>query len=147
MKILFVCLGNICRSPLAHGVARDYILKNGLDVEVDSCGTGSWHINQAPCQNSQKVAKMHNIDISDLRARQVTKDDFTYFDKIVALDDSNYYDLLELGCPKEKLSKLGDYGFNSQDVLDPYYFKDFEGFIKVYEMIESCVFNLLKIVK
>ena len=141
-SILFVCLGNICRSPLAEAIAREYIKKNSLDIVVDSAGTGSWHIGEAPCENSIKVAKKHGIDISMLRARQVTKQDFERFELIVALDSSNYADLKAMGAPN--LVKLGEYGYNGEDVPDPYFFNGFEGFEKVFTMIESCVVNLLK---
>ena len=142
-SILFVCLGNICRSPLAHGVASSYVDRNDLDIKVDSCGTSSFHIGETPCNNSQKVAHLHNIDISTLQSRQVTKDDFVDYDFIIALDDNNYDDLLELGCPKNKLSKLGFYGYENKDVLDPYFFNGFEGFEKVYTMIEDCTIQLI----
>ena len=141
-SILFVCLGNICRSPLAEAIAREYIKKNSLDIVVDSAGTGSWHIGEPPCENSIKVAKKHGIDISMLRARQVSKQDFEKFELIVALDDSNYADLQAMGA--KNLVKLGEYGYNGEDVPDPYFFNGFEGFEKVFEMIESCVVNLLK---
>ena len=146
-SILFVCLGNICRSPLAHGVAQNYIEKNNLDLIVDSCGTGSWHIGEAPCLNSIKVAKLHKIDISNQIARQITKDDFNKFDIIIALDDSNISNLLNLGCPKSKLKKLGYYGYNDKDVQDPYFFNGFEGFEKVYDMIQSCTIKLINEIK
>lgn len=72
-SILFVCLGNICRSPLAHGIAQEYINKNQLDILVDSAGTGSWHIGEAPCENSIKIALLNGVDISKQKARQVKK--------------------------------------------------------------------------
>ncbi len=140
-SILFVCLGNICRSPLAEAVAQDYIQQNNLNIKVDSAGTGSWHIGENPCENSIKVAKLHNIDISNYIARQVAKADFKKFDLIIALDDSNINDLLEMGCTN--LSKLGHYGSDDQDVPDPYFFNGFEGFEKVYNMIEKCVITLI----
>ena len=143
-KILFVCLGNICRSPLAEGIARDYILKKGLDIRVDSAGTGSWHIGEPPCEGSQKIAKIKGIDISTHKARQITKKDLVEFELIVALDSKNYADLKAMGA--KNLVKLGDFGFNGEDVPDPYFFNGFEGFEKVYDMIEKCVINLLKTV-
>jgi len=142
-SILFVCLGNICRSPLAEGIARKYINDNNLNIEVDSCGTGGWHVGETPCENSIKVAKLHDLDISDLRARQITKKDFEEFDTIIALDDNNVADLLQLGCPKNKLSKLGFYGYDNEDVPDPYFFNGFEGFKKVYTMVNDSVKNLI----
>ncbi|HEX5329686.1 low molecular weight protein-tyrosine-phosphatase [Sulfuricurvum sp.] len=141
-SILFVCLGNICRSPIAEGVARALIEEGGHGITVDSAGTGSWHVGEAPCKHSVSVARNHDIDISHLRARQVKKADFNTFDVIVALDQSNYRDLEALGC--RNLVKLGDYGYNGADVPDPYFFDGFEGFEHVYTMIESCVKELLK---
>ncbi len=141
--ILFVCLGNICRSPLAEGIARDYVEKKKLDIEVDSCGTSSWHIGEAPCDNSIKIAAINGIDISSLKARQITKTDLGKFEKIIVLDDKNYKDLIDMGCPSNKLSKLGFYGYNNEDVPDPYFFNGFEGFEKVYEMIDICVQKLI----
>ena len=142
-SILFVCLGNICRSPLAHGIAQDYIKKYKLDITVDSCGTSSYHIGEAPCKNSQKVAKLHHIDISYQKARQLTKNDLKQFDYIIALDENNYQDILKKGCNKNKLFKLGFFGYNNQDVPDPYFFDGFDGFEQVFKMIEKCVENLL----
>ena len=142
-KILFVCLGNICRSPLAHGIAQDYITKHNLKIVVDSCGTSNFHSGESPCINSQKIAKLHNIDISHQKSRQLTQDDLKKFDYIIALDHNNYQDILAQGCPKEKLSKLGFYGFNNQDIPDPYYFNGFDGFEKVFLMIQKATINLL----
>jgi protein-tyrosine phosphatase len=88
-SILFVCLGNICRSPLAQGIATHIITQKNLSFEVESAGTGGWHQGEAPCEHSVKVAKLNGIDISHQRARQVTKDDFKKFDFIVGLDESN----------------------------------------------------------
>lgn len=141
-SILFVCLGNICRSPIAEGIARALIEEGGHGISVDSAGTGSWHVGETPCKHSVKVARNHGVDISALRARQVNKADFSAFDLIVALDSSNYLDLKSLGC--QNLVKLGDYGHAGADVPDPYFYKGFEGFEHVYAMIESCVKELLK---
>lgn len=132
-SILFVCLGNICRSPLAEGIARKMFEQRGLHVKLDSAGTGSWHIGEAPCPDSIKVAKLHDIDISSLRARQVCLKDEKKFDFIIAMDENNRKDLLALGI-KNPL-KLGDFGFKGEDVPDPYYYKDFEGFEKIFQMI------------
>jgi len=142
-SILFVCLGNICRSPLAEGIAREYIKNNNLNIDVDSCGTGNWHIGEAPCDNSIKVAEIHNVDISKQRSRQITPEDLKKYEIIIALDSSNYEDLLTMGCPTSKLSRLGSYGHNNEDVPDPYFYNGFEGFEKVFEMIDSCVKELI----
>ena len=141
-SILFVCLGNICRSPLAEGIAKQIAAKEGLGILIDSCGTGSWHIGESPCEDSIRVAKTHGLDISHQRARQITKKDIETFELIIALDDKNLHDLKVMG--GTNVQKLGAYGYNSEDVPDPYFFPGYEGFEKVYAMIESCVTNLLK---
>lgn len=141
-SILFVCLGNICRSPLAEDLAKKEAADRGLDVFIDSCGTGSWHVGEAPCKDSIRIAKSHGLDISQQRARQICLEDFERFSLIVALDTNNYNDLISMGAPH--VVKLGDYGFEGQDVPDPYFFPGYEGFDKVYNMIETSVKNLLK---
>ena len=141
-SLMFVCLGNICRSPLAEGIAKHLSHIHQLHLEVASSGTGDWHIGSAPCPNSIKVASNHNLDISMLKAQQVSVDDFKHYDLIVALDESNKNDLEKLGCTH--VEKLGDYGFHGADVPDPYFFDGFEGFEKVYEMIEHAVIQLLE---
>jgi len=140
-SILFVCLGNICRSPLAEGIAKAYIKEKKFNLIIESAGTGHWHVGEKPCENSIKVAKLNGIDISKQKARQVKKDDFKKFDLIVGLDDSNISNLKNLGC--ENPLKLGDFGYDGKDVLDPYFFDGFEGFDKVFEMIDICVKNLI----
>ena len=139
-RILFVCLGNICRSPLAQAIAEDFALKHHLDLEINSAGTGHWHVGEAPCENSILVAQQRGLNIAHYKAQQVTKKDFSYYDVIVGLDQSNIQNLKALGC-KNPL-KLGDFGFNGEDVPDPYFFDGFEGFDKVFDMIETCVHNL-----
>ena len=140
-SILFVCLGNICRSPLAEGIAKNYIKEKNLNLIIESAGTGHWHIGEKPCENSIKVALLNGVDISNQKARQVKKEDFKNFDLIVGLDDSNIQNLKNLGC-KNPL-KLGNFGFNGECVPDPYFFDGFEGFDKVFEMIDICVRNLI----
>ena len=140
-SIIFVCLGNICRSPLAEGIAKEYIKEKNIDIIIQSAGTGNWHIGDAPCENSIKVALLNGVDISKQKAQQIKKDDLKNFDLVVALDDSNISNLKNLGC-KNPL-KLGDFGFNGECVPDPYFFDGFEGFDKVFEMIDICVRNLI----
>ena len=140
-SILFVCLGNICRSPLAEGIAKNYIKEKNLNLVIESAGTGHWHIGEAPCENSIKVGLLNGVDISKQKAQQVKKSDFKNFDLIVGLDDSNISNLKNLGCKNP--IKLGDYGFNGECVPDPYFFDGFEGFDKVFEMIDICVRNLI----
>jgi len=105
-SVLFVCLGNICRSPLAHGIAENYIKLLELKVTVDSAGTGEWHVGEHPCKHSQTIASENGLDISKQVARQVISEDFKKFDIVVGLDDSNLVDLETLGCPSHKLKNL-----------------------------------------
>jgi len=140
--IIFVCLGNICRSPLAEAIAREKIKQKGLNIVVDSAGTSHWHIGEAPCEGSQKIASLHGIDISHLKARGVTPKDFSAFDLIIALDSSNQKDLYAMGA--KHVTKLRHYDKTNGDVPDPYFFDGFEGFGEVYTIIETCVEELLK---
>lgn len=140
-SIIFVCLGNICRSPLAEGIAKELSKKHNLNLKIQSAGTGAYHIGEPPCDNSIKIARQKGIDISMQRARQVTKEDFSNFDMVIGLDSNNVANLRTMGCKDVKL--LGDFGYEGADVPDPYFFSGFEGFEKVYEQIEVCVKNLL----
>jgi protein-tyrosine phosphatase len=139
-SILFVCLGNICRSPLAEAIAKDLSTKYNLNLTVESAGTGDWHIGEAPCENSQKIAQLKNLDISNYKARQVNIEDFAKFDLIIGLDKSNIENLKKIGCKNPIL--LGDYKSNGECVPDPYFFDGFEGFEKVFEMIEENIEEL-----
>lgn len=95
-SLLFVCLGNICRSPLAEGALRDEAAQRGLELTVESAGTGDWHAGEAPDRRAQATARRHGVDVSGLRARQVTADDFRRFDHVIALDHDNLADLRAL---------------------------------------------------
>jgi protein-tyrosine phosphatase len=124
-SVLFVCLGNICRSPLAEAAFRQEADRAGLAIEVDSAGTGHWHAGEAPDRRAQATAKRHGADIAGYRARQVTAEDFHRFSHIVALDTENFAALKRL-MPKNgtaQLSLLLDYvpGREGQGVADPYY--------------------------
>ncbi len=141
-SVIFVCLGNICRSPLAEGVARRLADERGLEIEIDSAGTGDWHIGEAPCEHSITVAQKNGIDISMQRSRQINRSDFARFDLIIALDSKNYNDLKRLGA--ETLFKLGEFGYEGEDVPDPYFFPGYEGFDKVFKMVEDCVTELFE---
>lgn len=139
---MFVCLGNICRSPIAQGYAEKLAKEYSLDLQISSSGTGNWHIGEAPCPNSVKVCQQNNIDISNYQASQFLKKDINSYDLIIALDEKNLQDLKSIGV--KNVVKLGNYGYDAQDVPDPYFFNGFEGFDKVFTMIEECVTNLLK---
>lgn len=130
-SLLFVCLGNICRSPLAEGALRAEAARRGLELTVDSAGTGGWHAGEAPDRRAQATARRHGVDVSGLRARQVTPDDFRRFDHVIALDHKNLADLRALA-PADataRLSLLLDWvpGREGQAVADPW-FGDEAGF-------------------
>lgn len=128
VSVLFVCLGNICRSPLAEAALRREAERLGLDVEVDSAGTGDWHVGAPPDARAVAVAKRSGVDISRLRARQVRPEDFHRFDHIVALDAANLRDLERLRPEgaRASLSLLLDHveGREGEAVADPYYGED-----------------------
>jgi protein-tyrosine phosphatase len=124
-RILFVCLGNICRSPLAEAAFRAEAQRLGLDAEVDSAGTGDWHAGEPPDRRAIAAARRNGVDISQLRARQVVAGDFERFDHIVALDEENLADLAAIrpAGSRARLSLLLDHapGRSGQAVADPYY--------------------------
>ena len=124
-SVLFVCLGNICRSPLAEAALRAAARGRGVDVSVDSAGTGGWHVGTAPDPRAQAVALAHGVDISGLRARQVTRADFDRFTHVVAMDRDNLAALRRLrgGAGGAELSLLLDHvpGRAGAEVADPYY--------------------------
>jgi protein-tyrosine phosphatase len=141
-RILFVCLGNICRSPLAHGVAQHIAKTKKLELFIDSAGTSDWHLGESPCEYSIKVADQYNIDISQQQSRPITQEDITLFKHVVAMDKQNRLDLEAFGFTNVHL--LGDFGgFQGEDVPDPYFFDGFEGFEYVYNMISRCVDDFL----
>jgi len=125
VSVLFVCLGNICRSPLAEAAFRAEAARLGLDVEVDSAGTADWHRGKAPDPRSVAVAARNGVDIAHLRGRQVTAEDFRRFDYIVALDAENLRALERMrpADARAALSLLMDHvaGREGQAVADPYY--------------------------
>ncbi len=141
-SILFVCLGNICRSTLAEGIARQKSQVLGLDLKIDSAGTGNWHAGEPPCSDSIKVANLNGIDISGQRARQITPYDFQDFDLVIAMDDKNLLDLQIRGL--KGAVKIGSFGLDGADIPDPYFFSGFEGFPKVFSMIETGVENIFE---
>ncbi len=133
VSVLMVCLGNICRSPLAEAALRHHAEQLGLDVIVDSAGTGDWHVGHPPDRRAQEVARrLGGINISGLRARQVHRDDFRRFDHVIAMDHSNHRTLLGLApqAATAQLSLLLDHlpGQEGEAVADPYYgdIADFE---------------------
>jgi len=124
-SILFICLGNICRSPMAEGAMRALIEASGRKILVDSAGTGSWHTGEPPDRRAQVTARNHGIDISDQRARQVTPEDFRSFTHIVAMDRNNLSELRRIRPTNATagLSLMLDHTTAQAgvDVADPYY--------------------------
>ena len=141
MKILMVCLGNICRSPLAEGILDDKAKKAGLHWKVDSAGTGSYHIGDAPHRLSQKVAMLNGIDISNQKCRQFNKEDMLQFDKIYAMDNDVYHDIKRMSGELWNSSKtdlLMNEVFPGEniDVPDPWYGTE-KNYHEVYTMIDK----------
>jgi protein-tyrosine phosphatase len=135
MKILMVCLGNICRSPLAEGVLRHLSEQVGLGWEIDSAGTGDWHVGHPPDPRSVQVARRNGIDISKLRGRQFSVQDFDDFDRIFVMDLNNYRDVLRKArsdADREKVQLLLEH---QQPVPDPWY--DDALFDPVYNLISD----------
>ena len=137
-KILMVCLGNICRSPLAEGILRAKLPSHFI---IDSAGTGNWHVGHAPDPRSVKIARHKGIDISNLKGRQFSKQDFTNFDIIYVMDNQNYKDVIALASNDNEKSKviliLNEVFPNENvDVPDPYFGLE-NGFEKVYKMLDD----------
>ncbi|MGI4749013.1 MAG: low molecular weight protein-tyrosine-phosphatase [Janthinobacterium lividum] len=134
MKILMVCLGNICRSPLAEGLMKHAVKEAGLDWEIDSAGTGNWHVGEGPDRRSVRVAKTHGIDISKQLCRQFKTADFDAFDLILVMDKHNLANVRGMATNEQDKAKvklfLGD-----KDVPDPY--TDDAQFEPVFELIEG----------
>ena len=143
--ILFICMGNICRSPLAEGVFLHKARERGIhdDFEVDSAGTGGWHAGDPPDHRSIEVAEANGVRLVS-RARQVKKRDFEEFDLLVCMDDENARALAHMGCPPEKIKLLMDYHDDSphDEVPDPYY-GGRDGFELMHELIDHAVERLL----
>lgn len=148
LSVLFVCLGNICRSPTAEVVFRDRVRAAGLDehILIDSAGTGDWHIGRAPDPRTQDAAAGRGYDMSDLRARQVSVADFDKFDVVLAMDDANLADLLAMQPANSSvtLKRFLDYAPHSdvREVPDPYYGGE-DGFAAVLNLVEEGAEGLL----
>lgn len=151
MKILMVCLGNICRSPLAEGILRQKTIENQHTIIIDSAGTIGIHAGEQPDKRMQATALKYGIDLSTLHSRQVTLNDFQEFDRIYAMDESNYSDLQKLAKNEVQKAKvrllLDENPLNSlKNVPDPYYGGQ-EGFEQVYFLLEETINHLINNLK
>ncbi len=150
IRILFVCMGNICRSPTAEGVFRRKIEEAGLAdrVEIDSAGTHAYHVGEPPDPRAREAASRRGIDLSGLRARQAQADDFARFDYVLAMDRDNYHGLMRLAERNRGAARLHLFlefarGIGEQEVPDPYYGGD-QGFEQVLDMIEEASDGLIE---
>lgn len=149
IRVLFVCLGNICRSPMAEAVMRDLVGKRGLsaEVKVDSAATSSWHIDELPHKGTVAKLKEYNISTAGMKGRQLSKTDFEAFDYIIGMDASNVRNIREmLGQPDHpKIFRFLDLTPHQKDVPDPWYTNDFQ---ETYDLVvEGCEALLEKIIK
>lgn len=152
VSVVFICMGNICRSPTAEGVFRYLVQQEGLEssITTDSAGTHAYHIGEQPDRRAQQTARHRGIELSDLRARKAIKNDFHEFDYVLAMDDDNYQ-LLSQICPaglEGKLSLFLEFSkeFSETEVPDPYYGGD-KGFEHVFDLVESASRGLLEDIK
>jgi protein-tyrosine phosphatase len=149
-SVLFVCTGNICRSPSAEGILRKRLQEQGLEVVVDSAGTHGYHVGDAPDQRSIRAAAKRGYDISKLKARRISSEDFERFDFVIALDD-DHMRLMRQVCPPEQQHKLREMMAFAptaahREVPDPYY-GPAEGFELVLDLLEEAIEGLLKELK
>jgi protein-tyrosine phosphatase len=143
-KVLFVCTGNICRSPTAEGVLRHLAKDANVPIHVESAGTHDYHVGNAPDQRSQQHARGRGYDLSTQRARQVRRRDFEEFDLIVAMD-RGHLEILQDNCPEQHQHKLRML-VQGHDVPDPYY-GGAEGFEQVLDMVEAACLGLVSEIK
>jgi len=147
IRVLMVCLGNICRSPTAHGVFQRRIEVAGLEqqLQVDSAGTGNYHIGAKPDERSIAAAALRGYRLDNLRARQVAVADFEHFDYVIAMDRTNLKDL-RLLCPptyQNRLKLFMDYSDSQHDVVPDPYYSGVDGFELVLDLVEEAASNLL----
>ncbi len=148
LKILFVCLGNICRSPIAHGLLKHKAEFKNLDWEIDSAGTSDWHEGELPNEKSIKVMKQHDIDITYQRSRPLRRKDLEHFDIIYVMDSSNYKDVTDMAKSEQEISKVHlimnelNPGMN-QAVPDPWGLSE-KHYEEVYEMLDKATDKVIE---
>jgi protein-tyrosine phosphatase len=149
VRVLFVCMGNICRSPTAHGVFRSLVDNAGLShgIEIDSAGTHAYHVGNSPDRRAVATAANRGIDLTDLEARRVEAEDFELFDYVIAMDQDNFLSLSEI-CPDEHIEKIHlfmDFApqMRTREVPDPYYGGK-AGFERVFDLVDAASEALLE---
>lgn len=152
VNVLFVCMGNICRSPTAHGLFENLVAAQGMQnqIQVDSAGTHGYHIGEAPDGRAQEAALLRNIDLSSQRARQIEKNDFSHFQYVIAMDEANVNGLRRFAdeTDTQKIQLFMNFAsrWDEHEVPDPYYGGD-HGFERVLDMVEDAAEGLLAHIK
>lgn len=151
MNVLFVCLGNICRSPIAEGILKQLYLTHGIDARVESAGFESFHINDSPDPRAMHVCAQHGIDLSQKKARLFREEDFHQFDRIYVMDQKNYQDVIETAINESDAQKVDlllnlTHPGKNLPVPDPYY-KGLDECEKVFELMSNACKKLVETVK
>jgi protein-tyrosine phosphatase len=145
VRVLFVCLGNICRSPMAEAIFKQQVAEAGLAerFEIASVGTGSWHVGEPPHHGTRAILNRYGISVHDKRARQIARQDLQSYDYVLAMDASNLADVQRMGPVRGELRRMLEFapGAAPRDVPDPYYTGDFD---EVYRLIEASSWALLE---
>ena len=151
MKIMMVCLGNICRSPMADGLMRKKVAEHQLDIVIESAGTGGWHVDESPDERMQKTGEENGVPIAHSLGRQFKTSDFDKFDRIYVMDQSNYANVVQLARNEDDKNKVGLmlnvlHPGSDMEVPDPY-FGGNDGFQRVFEMLDDATDVLMKELK
>ena len=149
MKILMVCLGNICRSPIAQGILEEKIKTYGLNWEVDSAGTSGWHDGERPDSRAIATSRINEVDISRQTSRKINKKDLDYYDHILVMDSANYQDVLKIcqtEAQKSKVNLITNFKYPHKNIAvpDPYYNDRFD---EVFQLLDDAIDGLIKTIR